>query len=185
MKKICLLCAILLLLSGCANQNDRLQQGMKLRDRLMRETCRFTADITADYGDYSYSFTMECSTDDKGSVLFSVRAPESITGISGKLTPESGFLTFEDTALAFPLLADGEVTPVSAPWLLISTLRGGYLLAAGEDGQLCRLTFHDSYEEDALQVDVWLNEENLPLDAEILWQGRRVLSIHIEDFVFV
>ena len=176
---------ILVLLTGCNDQESHIQRGMDLRDRLMLEQCTFTARITADYGQYSYTFLMDCCTDEGGDLSFVVKEPESIAGIAGKLTASSGFLTFDDVALAFPLLADGELSPVSAPWIFMYTLRSGYLVAAGEDGTQYRLTLRDSYEEDALHVDVWINQENIPQRAEILWQGRSVLSIYIEDFAFM
>ena len=86
------------------------------------------------------------------------------------------------TALSFPLLADGQVTPVSAPYLLIKTLRGGYVRSVGEDGDFLRVTVDDSYEENALQLDIWLDSENHPIRAEILYDGRRILSMNIADF---
>ena len=185
MKKLFLFAAVLLILTGCKNQESYIQRGMDIRDRVTQKRCAFTACITADYGQSSYTFVMECRSGDSGDLSFVVKVPEAISDISGRLTADSGFLTFDDVALAFPLLADGEISPVSAPWIFLNTLRNGYLVAAGEDGVLYRLTLRDSYEDDALHVDVWIDEDNIPQRAEILWQGRSVLSLHIEEFVFV
>lgn len=185
MKYLCVLISVCVLLSGCSQSNDSLQAGINLREKLMTQNCSFTADITADFGDKTYTFTMRCNCDTDGTLSFIVLSPESISGIAGKLTGASGYLTFDDTALAFPLLADGELSPVSAPWLLINTLRSGYLASAGEDGVLQHLTLHESYEADALQVDVWLDGNEVPQHGEFLWQNRRVLSIHIKDFNFL
>lgn len=162
-----------------------MQRGLDLREKLLQQSCSFVAQVTADYGDKIYMFRVGCTADTEGDVSFVVLAPESISGIMGKLKGDNGYLEFEDTVLAFPLLADGEVSPVSAPWLLIKTLRSGYMAAAGMDGDELLLTLNDSYETDALQVDIWLNQENVPLHADFLWQGRRVLSAEIEEFVFV
>ena len=151
----------------------------------MSQRCSFTAEITADFGDKTYTFTMGCTSDPDGTMSFIVLAPESISGITGKLTGASGYLTFDDAALAFPLLAEGELSPVTAPWLLANTLRSGYLASAGEDGAHRHLTLHDSYETDALQVDVWLDSNGIPQHGEFLWRGRRILSLHIKDFLLV
>lgn len=159
---------------------------MALRERLLQSNgYSFEAEITADYGDKIYEFSMLCTVDKSGNLMFSVTEPESISGISGTISGSGGRLTFDDTALTFELLADGEVSPVSAPWLLVRTLLGGYLSSCGTDGDDLRLTIDDSYEEDALQLDVWLDSDDLPDRAEILWQGRRVLSLDVEDFTFV
>lgn len=174
-----------IVLCGCGVENDGLQRGMELRENMLSNSCSFVAEITADYGDKTYTFSVGCTADPEGNLSFVVLSPESIGGITGKITSESGYLTFDEAVLAFPLLADGEVSPVSAPWLLINTLRSGYLASAGMDGESLLLTIHDSYEEDALQLDIWLDEANRPIHGDILWQGRRVLSITVKEFTFV
>ena len=138
--------------------------------------------MTADYGDKLYTFGMFCEGDSKGNLGFRVTQPDTIAGIEGSMSGKAGKLTFADTALAFPLLADEQVSPVSAPYLLLKTLLGGYVRSAGEDADLVRVTVDDSYEEGALQLDIWLNTENLPVRAEILYEGRRILTMNIKDF---
>lgn len=173
---------LVLLLAGCSETETRINRVLELRSTLLKNSCTFTAEITADYGDKLFTFTLECAGDEEGNLTFSVAKPESISGITGTITGEGGFLTFDDAALQFDLLADGQVTPVSAPWLLLKTLRGGYLTAAGEDGDLLRVTIDDSYAEDALQLDIWLSSENLPVQGEILYDGCRILSMTIGNF---
>ena len=155
---------------------------MELRADLLSGSCDFHAEVTADYGDKLYTFGMDCQGDSKGDLGFKVTAPDTIAGIEGSISGNGGKLTFDDTALAFPLLADEQVTPVSGPYLLLKTLRGGYVRSAGEDAGLVRVTVDDSYEEDALQLDIWLDRENLPVRAEVLYDGRRILSMVIKDF---
>lgn len=183
MKRIGAIFLLLVLLTGCSQTRNRIDRCMELRARLLRSGCSFTAEITADYGDKVYSFTLACSGDSQGNLTFHVVQPESISGITGTITGEGGFLTFDDAALQFDLLADDTVTPVSAPWIFLKTLRGGYLTSAGEDGDLLRVTIDDSYEDDALQLDIWLNSDNNPVQAEILYDGRRILSLTVSDFV--
>ena len=185
MNRIISVLLVVILLCGCDSNENCMLRGMDLREKLLGQSCSFVAQVTADYGDRTYTFRVGCTADSNGDVSFIVIAPESISGIGGTIKADSGFLTFEDAVLAFPLLADGEVSPVSAPWLIIKSLRSGYLSSAGLDGELLQLILNDSYESDALQVDVWLNEDDLPKQADILWQGRRVLSVEIEDFAFV
>ena len=186
MKKVLALLCIVCMLSGCVNEESNLKRGIALREKLLgAQLCSFHATITADYGDKTYSFKMQCSADKEGNVSFTVLEPESISGICGVLSATGGKLTFNDTALAFPMLADGEVSPVSAPWLLIHTLRSGYLSSCAVDEGQIFLTINDSYEADALQLDIWLDDQDLPESAQIVWQGRRVLSLTVEDFAIV
>ena len=185
LKRIVSALAVLLLLTGCSREENLLERGITLRERLSREGCQFQAGVEADFGEMTYSFLMDCQVDSQGPLSFKVVSPETIADITGVISAGKGTLTFDGTLLAFPLLADGEISPVSAPWLLMHTLRGGYLHAAGKEEEGLRLTVYDSYEEDALCLDIWLNEENIPTFAEVLWQGRRILSIRVENFVFV
>ena len=171
-----------LFLSGCAGDDPGLDRAMDLRARLLTADVSFDAEITADYGDELHSFSVFCEGDRRGNLGFRVTAPQTIADITGKIEAGEGRLTFRDTALAFPLLAEEQLSPVSAPWIFWQTLRSGYLTAAGMEAELLRLTIDDSYEEDALTVDIWLNGEDIPIRAEILHDGRRILTLTIENF---
>lgn len=160
--------------------------GLALRARLLSaQGCSFDAQITADYGDKTYTFAMGCQTDTHGNLSFTVAEPETIRGITGTITGDGGNLTFDDTALSFQLLADGQLTPVSAPWILIKTLRSGYITSVGTEGDSVRLTIRDSYADDALTVDIRLDSNNDPMQADIFWQDRRILAITVKNFTLM
>ncbi len=183
MKKVGVWLILLLILSGCSGKSEEIDRGMTLRAQLLRaDCCTFDTKITADYGDTLYEFCMACEMDSYGDMTFTVTAPETISGITGKITDQAGTLTFDDTALQFDKMADDQVTPVSSPWIFLKTLRSGYLTAAGMEEELLRLTIDDSYEEDALKLDIWLNDENIPTRAEILYDGRRILTLTVANF---
>ena len=156
---------------------------MQLRTKLLAaQGCSFEAVVTADYSDKTYTFTIDYTSDSQGNVTFAVKAPETIEGITGSISGEGGKLTFDDKALAFELLADGQVTPVSAGYLLVKTLRSGYVRGCGNDGDDIKLLIDDSYQEDALHLEILLSRENTPLSAEILYKDRRFLSLDIKNF---
>ena len=185
MKRILSLLLTVLLLSGCKGADDEMDRAMALRAKMLSSGVGFEAVITADYGDKLHSFSVSCQTDAQGNLSFTVLQPEIIAGISGKITAAGGKLTFDAAALACPLLADGQLTPVAAPWILIKTLRSGYLTSCGADGQYLRLAIDDSYEDDALHLDIWLGDGDLPVRGEVLWRGRRILSLEIKNFTFL
>ena len=183
MKRIVAVFLSLVLLTGCTGKRDELDRAMKLRANLLGCLgCSFDVTVTADYGDAYYTFVMDCQTGGCGDLKFTVLQPESIAGITGEISSGEGKLTFDDVALQFPLLADDQVTPVSGPWVLMKTLLGGYLTAANEEEDLLHLTIHDSYEEDALQMEIWLNGNDMPVNAEILYNGRRIVTMVVENF---
>ncbi len=183
MKRITAALFVCILLAGCTGKRDELDRAMKLRANLLGcLECSFDVAITADYGDEVFQFAMSCQADGRGNLGFTVTEPESISGITGTISGGEGKLTFEDTAVQFPLMADGQVTPISGPWIFLKTLLGGYLTAANEEDGLLHLTINDSYEEDALQMEIWLNGEDAPVCGEIFFDGRRIVTMTVENF---
>ena len=156
---------------------------MELRSKLLQASrCSFDVSVTADYGDKIHIFAMDCQGDSKGNLTFTVTEPDTISGITGILSGEGGKLTFDETALHFDLLAEQQISPVSAPWILLRTLRSGYMTSAcAEEGRV-RLSIDDSYEENALRLDIWLDQENQPEHADILYDGRRILYLTVDHF---
>lgn len=169
-----------ILLCGCAGPET--DPGLALRSRILEKGCCFDAEITADYGDSLSVFSVACEADSQGKTTFTVTAPESIAGISGTLSAGTGKLLFEDRAVAFPLLADGLLTPAAAPWIFVRTLRSGNLIAAGREEDQTRLSIDDSFREDALRLDIWLDQADDPVRADICYAGQRYLSMNLTNF---
>jgi hypothetical protein len=182
MKKAAWLMLSFLLLTGCTGKRQELDRAMGLRAKLLASGCSFRAEVTADYGQQLYTFTMDCRGQPQGDLEFTVTGPDTISGITGIASEKGGVLTFDETALEFPLLADGQISPVSAPWILFRTLRGGYLSSVGEEDGLLRLSIDDSYADDALRLDIWLDGQDQPIRGEILYAGRRILTVLVTEF---
>ena len=183
MKKLAGLLVLLLILTGCRSASGPLHRAIAFRAELLEgEGCTFDAKVTADYGDLIHSFSMACQADAAGALSFTVTEPESIRGITGTLSAEGGELTFDGTALHFELMAEGVLSPVSAPWIFLNTLRGGYLTSACQEGELLHISADDSYREDALHLDIRLDNQDTPVSAEILHKNRRILTLELQNF---
>lgn len=186
MKRLCLLIVFVFILTGCVLQDAEMNRVISLRDKLTEGNgCEFQAEITADYGDKIHTFSLKCVTDVLGDMRFEVLSPETISGITGIITEQDGKLTFDDQVLLFETIADDQLTPVSAPWMLIRTLRCGYIRSCGSDGDNLRIQIDDSYAQNNIQLEVWVDETLNPVRGEILWKGRRILSIDVTDFVIL
>lgn len=182
MKRMILCVLVVVLLCGCG-QRDEWASVLQIRQNLLQsDGCTFDAHITADYGQTLSQFSAMCSADREGSVTFTISGPQTIAGITGGISQHGGKLTFDDTVLAFELLAEGRLSPVAAPWVLINALRSGYLHSYQtlQDGLL--LLVNDSYEDNALQLQIKIDTNDLPSSAEIYWQERRILTIQVENF---
>lgn len=183
--KAAVLFCILFLFTGCKNQNGPLDKAIMLRNRLLESNgCSFRATVTADYGEQLYIFTMDCISDKEGNLQFSVVSPETISGITGKISTEGGALTFDDKILAFPTVAEGQITPVTAPWVFLKTLRSGYMNSCTKDSDGYQLSIDDTYAEDALRLLICVVND-IPVSGEIFWKGGRVLTVAVEEFTYL
>lgn len=175
---------LLILLSGCAKAEKPTQKALDFRTELMRsEGCSFVADITADYGDKIYEFSVQVQYDMEKTKL-TVLSPEEISGIAATVSENGSKLSFDGTELDFGKLANGYVSPISAPWLLGQCWTAEYISGAGADGQYERITYLKGYNDRELTVNTWLNAEGIPIRAEVLHEGQRCLNIEIRDFQF-
>lgn len=163
-----------------------MEEGLQLRQKMLSSAgCSFDATVTADYGDEIYKFTLSCQADQSGDLCFTVISPESISGVTGTVSGIGGKLTFDQEVLAFDLMADEQITPVSAPWILIRTLRGGYIHSCAVLEQGIQISMDDSYNEDALHLEVYVDDSGIPYGAEIYWKGRQFLTLQVENFQYL
>ena len=185
MKKYLCLTTLLLLLTGCAPADREMEQALAFRQTLTEaaEIC-FDAGITASYGDRAERFTLRCRGDAQGNLAFTVLHPEEIAGITGAVAVQQGNLTFGDTVLAFPLLAQDRLSPLSGPWVVVQALKEGYITSCVQEGEYLHLTVSDSYGEDPLTLELWIRDNGLAA-AEIGWRGIRQLTLEIENFSLV
>lgn len=185
MKRILAGVLVMLLLTGCSLPKSEMDKALALRNHLQDSNIRFDVSVTADYFDKVFTFAMNCAVDSDGDLTFRVTAPETLAGISGKVSDEEGKFTFDDKVLLFETIADDVITPVTSPWVVIKSLRSGYIRSCGRSEEGIHIQLYDSYDEDALYLDVWTDETNSPIAAQIYWEGRRILSLEIENFNFL
>ena len=185
MKRISWILILVILLTGCAGESDQMDRALILRSRVQQTQVTFDVELTADYGDKTYDFSMSCKGNTGGELSFTVTAPETIAGISGTISGGTGKLSFDDQILAFEIMSDGLISPVCGPWVMLRSLQSGYLTSCGAEGGGLRMSIDDSYEDKALHLDVWLGAEDIPQRCEIYWEGRRLLTMNVKNFVFV
>lgn len=186
MKRLTAIFIALVLFSGCSTDESDIYRILHLRELVLSsDSCSFSLQITVDYPSESYNFAMDCTADSQGETNFIVTEPNSIAGITGQLSKDNGKLTFDDKYLVFSPLADGLITPVCAPWIFINTIRSGYIAGCTsyEDG--LTVEFNDCYQQESLDLILMLDKSDMPFAAEIIWQGRRIVTIKVDNFTFV
>lgn len=184
MRLIAVFLVLLMCISGCNSTSSSIDPAAQFRNKLLNsEGCSFNADITADYGDEVYCFKLNCLFDEAGNMTFSVLEPDTLESLTGNVDATSGALTFDNSVLAFPIMADDILTPVSSPWFLINGLRSGYLVAFGTSQNGYQIKIDDNYSNHNLRIDAWMDQQMMLTGGEIFWDGRRIMTILVEDFM--
>ena len=185
MKIMSVILACIVFLAGCDRGETRMEHALKIRSCLEKNGCEFSAVITADYGEYTYQFKLNCTVSTRGVIDFTVVEPETICGITGSLSEENGKLTFDDQVLLFPTLSEGLPSPISAPAIFIKSLRSGYICAAGQLESCILIQICDTYEDNSLRLDIITDNDSIPHSAEIYWDEYRSMTMNVENFRYV
>lgn len=182
MKKLFSILVCLCMLAGCGSTDSDMDPIIALRQALQTGKSSFLLDITADHEQTLTEFSLSCLSDINGDVSFAVSEPQSICGISGRITEKGGELTFDDQVLAISPVADQDISPVMVPWLLIKALRGGHLDSVSTEDDGIRLQILDTYEDQVFSLHIWIDGNNTPYFADFIVNERRVLSCRIREF---
>lgn len=174
-----------LMLTACGGEKSLLvQEALNFRtDLLAAEQCSFAAQVTADYGERTYTFGMDCTYEPRADRAdMTVTEPESIAGIAASVEGESGTVSFDGTALELGTLAEGKTSPMALPQLLGQAWSSGYIVSqtAEDDGFLA--TYQVGYEEEQLTVYTSFDESGVPVWAEVYEDGVCVLQAELTDF---
>ncbi len=161
-----------------------MSRGIDFRSRLVSAGgCTFRAEIVADYGQEVQNFTLDCQADGEGKISFCVVAPETIADITGVMEGEEGTVTYDGLQLAFPLMAYDRLSPVSAPAIVVDCWLREYMLSAGISHEVYRVTFEKKIREKVLLIDTYF-EKDIPISAELCYNGNRIINLKISDFAF-
>ena len=186
MRRIFCFCLLLCLcLVGCGDGSaDRsMQQAVDFRTALMSAGgCVFQAEVSADFGEKLYEFTLQCDYTPDDTATLTVTAPEMIAGIEATVSADGAKVTFDGTELDFGRLANGRVAPMALPWLLGRAWSSEYISSAGKDGETTVVTCLMGYGDEEITVDTWLDKKSVPIRCDVSCDGMRCLAVTISDF---
>ena len=174
------------MLTGCANNTTNIDRAINLRNKLLAANgCKFKANITADYMEFLHEFQLECQCDSTGNISFVVTEPITISDITGSISQKGGTITFDEQVLAFESIIEGNLSPVSAPWLFMEALRGGYIKACSAEEDSLYIQIDDTYGGNPISFEIWTNASDLLTHVDISTDGRRIMSIAVESFAIL
>lgn len=181
--------ALCLLLSGCTGGSEDLDLVQSLREEYSALTeCAGTAEITADYGQRVYDYTVEFSLQGEELTL-TITAPEEVAGITAHVSGEETALSFDGVMLETGPLTEDGLSPVSALPFLLRCVSQGFSDSCGweEDGEAAvfRVDYRDPEAEPdtGTQASVWFDqEEGALLRGELYSDGHRVILCRLTEF---
>ena len=178
------ICMLLLLflcssLSACTTEKPAQERILELREMFLAADQRFFAEITADYGDRVYHFTLRF---DSAASTLEVLAPEIIAGIVIGISESGTILHYDGAELhTGPLTEDG-LSPMAALPTIVFQWKEGHIIDAHYETmngrQTVVLTTHIS---NRVRHMTWFdNETGIPMKAEILSDGFAVIRCIFE-----
>lgn len=186
-----LICVLMtaLLLAGCgqAGVNEAEELALAIRgEYLAMDSCTARAEVTADYGQRVYQYEMTVSAAEEETLLI-LTAPETVAGLTARLSGEEGFLEFDGLSVETGPMNEDGLTPVSALPALLEAARSGYITACAleEDGTVLRVDCGNpsgsvgADTETALWFDV---STHALVRGEVSVDGFRVILCEFSEF---
>ena len=126
MKKILSVAVLLLILGGCSTK-DASQSFIDIRSTYLSADITLSADVSADYGDRCYEYSLSYTGDGKSGEV-SILSPEEICGISASIDDNKKVsLKYGDMLIDTGVLYGTGVTPVETLPLIVNAIREGYV----------------------------------------------------------
>lgn len=194
-KRVCALMMTLLLLAGCGGGgsnggNSAEELALNIRTEYLAMTaCAATVDITADYGQRVFEYTLSVSWQKDGETLLTVEAPEEIAGITARIENGSSYLEYDGASLETGLLSAEGLSPMEAVPAVLDYIFSGYIAecdfeTVGESQQLWFCCRDPECSPGAgTEAAFWFDADSHALArAEILSDGYTVIQCVFTEF---
>ncbi len=178
---------ILLLLAGCAGAGGSKAETLAfaIQEEMAGATaCTAEVSLTADYGERVYDYVLDLAAEGEETVL-TLRAPETVAGITARLTEKDHVLEYDGLSLETGDLDGRGLTPISAVPVLLETARTGCFAACSleEEGKRLRVDYQEAEGASGVETVLWFDTDTHALTAgEIRVEGWRSLRCEFADF---
>ncbi len=182
-----------LLLAGCAggsgDESPEQLAAVIRGEYLSMEAWSAEVDVTADYGETVYEFTVDAAWQRDGETVITITRPELLAGITARIQDGEAVLEYDGAGLSIgPLDGDG-LTPVAALPALMKCVTTGYMASCTweEDGEsrLLRVLCRDPElaEGEGTEYTLWFDAATHGLTrAEVSVDGAVRLTAVLRDF---
>ena len=189
MRKLLLCVLMTTLLTGCGSTGVSEAEELALTIRgeyLSMNGCAVQASITADYGQRVYQYELAAAVNGEETLL-TLSAPETVAGLTARITGEKGLLEFDGVSVETGPLDEHGLTPVSALPALLETARSGYIVSCAleEEGAVLRVDCGDPAGSPGTGTEavLWFDAATHALvRGEVSVDGFRVILCEFADF---
>ena len=179
-----------LILAACGEEPSYDEEALRLRtDYLAMQSCQGTAEITADYGQRVYDYTVDFSWQREGEAVITIKSPQEVAGITARLGNGESQMEFDGVALETGPLSEDGFAPGDCIPAMIEAIQTGYIAQSGEeerDGITClRLQIRnpDNPVGTGRELSIWLDPQSSALVAgEVAQDSFTVIHCKFTDF---
>lgn len=180
-----------LLLTGCTGGGSSTKDKLEAAQSVYRTMsgCTAQAEITADYGQRVYEFTLDLQYTKGGETVLTVTAPEDIAGVTARLKDGAATLEYDGASLETGELDGQGLSPVSALPALLNAVQTGFIAEVGredlDETATLRICCRDPEQAPGAGVEtaVWFDLDTHGLvQGEISVDGARVILCRFTQF---
>ena len=185
---VCLLLAALL--GGCSKTESENDLALQLRsDFLAMDGCSGTMDVTADYGQRVYEYTVSFSSTQETGMTMVITAPQEVAGITATIAEGQTYLTFDGVQLETGPLNEEGLSPLDALPAFLTAMQSGYMAETGSEllgeTETLRICCREPEREpgQGIETILWFDQatKNL-LQGELRSEGTTVVRCVFSSF---
>ena len=185
-----LMMTLLLTACGGGGKDDPRELAAQIRGEYLNMTgWSAVINLTADYGERVFDFTVDARWEKDGETVLTVTKPELVAGITARIEDGEARLEYDGAGLSIGALDEEGLNPVSAVPVLMEQITGGYMAQCvweGEgEGRLLRIQCRhpDKEEQEGTEYTLWFQPATHALvRAEVSVGGELRLTAVLTDF---
>lgn len=172
-----------LLLVSCTGSSDKTEElALDIRAKYLgTESIDTTVTMTADSGGRSYEFKLKFTGTDTGGMV-EVLEPESIKGLTARISDSGATLEFDGAVLDIGALFKDAMSPLEALPMLIGAWKNERITShyseSGESGDM--IVIETAVGSAATQKTWFGSEDMLPVYSELSVDGQNIITCRFE-----
>lgn len=179
-----------LTLCGCTGSQEEDELALQLREDFLAMTgCSGQMELTADYGQRVYSYSVTFSGDQEQGMTLVLTAPEEVAGITAVIEHGQTNLVYDGVRLETGPLNEDGLSPLDALPALIRAVQSGCLAETGSEllgeTETLRLCYREPEQEAGASMEtvLWLDKDRkTPLRGELRSHDSTVIRCEFSAF---